>query len=36
MAHRRRAHDDGAWVRDAAVAYAAKHVASSELVGAGA
>jgi ring-1,2-phenylacetyl-CoA epoxidase subunit PaaA len=25
MAHRRRAHDDGAWVRDAAEAYAAKH-----------
>jgi ring-1,2-phenylacetyl-CoA epoxidase subunit PaaA len=25
MAHRRRAHDDGAWVREAALAYAAKH-----------
>jgi ring-1,2-phenylacetyl-CoA epoxidase subunit PaaA len=26
MAHRRRAHDDGAWVREAAEAHAAKHV----------
>jgi ring-1,2-phenylacetyl-CoA epoxidase subunit PaaA len=25
MRHRRRAHEDGAWVRDAATAYAAKH-----------
>jgi ring-1,2-phenylacetyl-CoA epoxidase subunit PaaA len=25
LAHRKRAHDDGAWVRDAAAAYAAKH-----------
>jgi ring-1,2-phenylacetyl-CoA epoxidase subunit PaaA len=25
LAHRERAHDDGAWVRDAAAAYAAKH-----------
>ncbi|MCO1659544.1 1,2-phenylacetyl-CoA epoxidase subunit PaaA [Pseudonocardia humida] len=25
LAHRRRAHEDGAWVRDAAAAYAAKH-----------
>ncbi len=29
MAHRRRAHDDGAWVREAAVAYAAKQAAES-------
>jgi ring-1,2-phenylacetyl-CoA epoxidase subunit PaaA len=28
MAHRRRAHDDGAWVREAAAAYAAKRQAS--------
>ncbi|MFC5179036.1 1,2-phenylacetyl-CoA epoxidase subunit PaaA [Nocardioides taihuensis] len=27
MAHRRKAHDDGAWVREAASAYAAKHAA---------
>ena len=27
MAHRRRAHDDGAWVREAAAAYAAKQAA---------
>jgi ring-1,2-phenylacetyl-CoA epoxidase subunit PaaA len=25
IAHRRRAHDEGAWVREAAVAYATKH-----------
>jgi len=25
LAHRRRAHEDGAWVREAAQAYAAKH-----------
>jgi hypothetical protein len=25
MAHKRQAHDDGAWVRDAAATYAAKH-----------
>jgi ring-1,2-phenylacetyl-CoA epoxidase subunit PaaA len=29
MAHRRRAHEDGAWVRDAAEAYAAKHATSA-------
>jgi ring-1,2-phenylacetyl-CoA epoxidase subunit PaaA len=28
MAHRRRAHTDGAWVREAAAAYAAKHTAA--------
>ena len=33
-AHRRRAHVDGAWVREAAMAYAAKHAARSELAGA--
>jgi ring-1,2-phenylacetyl-CoA epoxidase subunit PaaA len=27
MAHRRAAHDEGAWVREAASAYAAKHAA---------
>jgi ring-1,2-phenylacetyl-CoA epoxidase subunit PaaA len=27
MEHRRRAHDEGAWVRDAAVAYADKQAA---------
>jgi len=27
MAHRRRAHDDGTWVREAAAAYAAKQAA---------
>jgi len=25
MAHRRRAHEEGVWVREAAAAYAAKH-----------
>ena len=25
IAHRRRAHEDGAWVREAATAFAAKH-----------
>jgi ring-1,2-phenylacetyl-CoA epoxidase subunit PaaA len=30
MAHRRRAHGDGAWVREAALAYAAKHARASE------
>jgi ring-1,2-phenylacetyl-CoA epoxidase subunit PaaA len=30
--HRRRAHDEGAWVRDAASAYAEKHRARSEGV----
>jgi ring-1,2-phenylacetyl-CoA epoxidase subunit PaaA len=35
IAHRRQARDDGAWVRDAAAAYAAKHaaVARSEATG---
>ena len=28
MAHRRAAHEDGAWVRDAALAYAAKQAAA--------
>ena len=28
--HRRRAHDEGAWVREAANAYAAKHAAKHE------
>jgi ring-1,2-phenylacetyl-CoA epoxidase subunit PaaA len=28
IAHRKRAHDDGAWVREAAVAFAAKEAAS--------
>jgi ring-1,2-phenylacetyl-CoA epoxidase subunit PaaA len=27
MAHRKRAHDDGTWVREAAAAYAAKAAA---------
>jgi ring-1,2-phenylacetyl-CoA epoxidase subunit PaaA len=31
VAHRRRAHDDGAWVRDAAVAYAEKQAARKEV-----
>jgi ring-1,2-phenylacetyl-CoA epoxidase subunit PaaA len=31
IAHRRRAHDDGAWVRDAAVAYAEKQAARKEV-----
>ena len=31
MAHRRRAHSDGAWVREAAMAYAAKQTASPAL-----
>jgi ring-1,2-phenylacetyl-CoA epoxidase subunit PaaA len=35
LAHRRRAHDDGAWVREAAAAHAAKHE-SRPLVRAGA
>ena len=30
MAHRRRAHEDGAWVREAADAYAAKHAAPAD------
>ena len=30
MAHRLRAHENGAWVREAATAYAAKHAARSE------
>jgi ring-1,2-phenylacetyl-CoA epoxidase subunit PaaA len=33
MAQRRRAHSDGAWVREAALAYATKHTSSPELVG---
>jgi ring-1,2-phenylacetyl-CoA epoxidase subunit PaaA len=32
MAHKRRAHAEGAWVREAAEAYAAKHVAPAESV----
>jgi hypothetical protein len=40
MANRRRAHSDGAWVREAALAYAAKQAqpleAASERVGAAA
>ncbi len=32
MAHKRRAHDEGAWVREAAGAYAAKHARASESV----
>ncbi len=34
MAHRRRAHDDGAWVREAAAAYAAKQAERGEPVAA--
>jgi ring-1,2-phenylacetyl-CoA epoxidase subunit PaaA len=34
MAHRRRAHADGTWVRDAAAAYAAKRAARSQPVAA--
>ncbi|MET8278808.1 1,2-phenylacetyl-CoA epoxidase subunit PaaA [Micromonospora sp. NPDC005174] len=34
MAHRRAAHDDGAWVREAATAYAAKQVDTREKVAA--
>ncbi|MGC5332029.1 1,2-phenylacetyl-CoA epoxidase subunit PaaA [Micromonospora sp. DT62] len=34
MEHRRRAHDDGAWVREAATAYAAKRVEQKEKVAA--
>lgn len=30
MAHRRQAHEDGAWVRDAAAAYSAKHAPARE------
>jgi ring-1,2-phenylacetyl-CoA epoxidase subunit PaaA len=30
LAHRVRAHEDGRWVRDAALAYAAKHTTASE------
>ena len=33
MAHRRRAHEDGAWVREAATAYAAKQATSSRRGG---
>ncbi|MDQ3114768.1 MAG: 1,2-phenylacetyl-CoA epoxidase subunit A, partial [Actinomycetota bacterium] len=32
MAHRRGAHTDGAWVREAALAYADKHVARTAAV----
>jgi ring-1,2-phenylacetyl-CoA epoxidase subunit PaaA len=32
--HRRRAHDEGAWVRDAAVAYADKRATRRTSVGA--
>ena len=32
MAHRVRAHEEGAWVREAAAAYAAKQAARSEQV----
>jgi ring-1,2-phenylacetyl-CoA epoxidase subunit PaaA len=32
MAHKRRAHDEGAWVREAADAYAAKHAVRTESV----
>jgi len=32
LAHRRRAHDDGAWVREAAEAHAAKHAAKEATV----
>src|SRR6478752_7209115 len=32
MSHKRRAHDEGAWVREAADAYAAKHAAPAESV----
>ena len=32
MAHKRGAHDEGAWVREAADAYAAKHAARTESV----
>jgi ring-1,2-phenylacetyl-CoA epoxidase subunit PaaA len=32
MAHKRRAHAEGAWVREAAAAYAAKHAAPAESV----
>jgi ring-1,2-phenylacetyl-CoA epoxidase subunit PaaA len=35
MAHRRRAHDEGAWVRDAAAAYAAKRSAGGGPEGGG-
>ncbi|MFI7577366.1 1,2-phenylacetyl-CoA epoxidase subunit PaaA [Micromonospora sp. NPDC049497] len=34
MEHRRRAHDEGAWVREAAAAYAAKRTATKEKVAA--
>jgi len=32
VAHRRDAHTDGAWVREAALAYADKHVARTAAV----
>ena len=31
LGHRVRAHEDGAWVREAAAAYAAKHAAREEV-----
>ena len=34
MAHRRKAHEDGAWVREAAAAYARKQSAAAEEVAA--
>lgn len=33
ITHRRRAHEDGAWVREAANAYAAKHASTAEATG---
>ena len=33
MAHRRRAHEDGAWVREAAAAYAAKQALRGPIDG---
>jgi len=33
MTHRRKAHDDGAWVREAATAYAAKRTLRARRVG---
>jgi ring-1,2-phenylacetyl-CoA epoxidase subunit PaaA len=35
MAHRRQAHDDGAWVREAAAAYAARRTASGPVAASG-
>jgi ring-1,2-phenylacetyl-CoA epoxidase subunit PaaA len=36
MSHRRRAHDEGAWVREASAAYAAKRRTQSKAAGAAA